>query len=90
MTGLGSWSLQKIYPTIAKGGAKRREVISLQSFPTFISPAWREGSGVSRFSPFQTSRLARFGEADSFAAKQIESECQPVRLYSYCLAHAAP
>jgi hypothetical protein len=27
-------------------------------------------------------------ESDSFAAKQVKSEYYPVRLYSYCLAHA--
>ena len=87
MIGLGSRSLQKIYPAIAKGGAKRREVISLQFLPTFTLPRG-EREAECPASVLSTSRLARFGEADFFAAKQIESECQPVRLYSYCLAHA--
>jgi len=81
---LGSPSLPKNFSR----NCKRQEVISVQFFSHL--PTWRERGGVSRFSPLQTPCLARFDQPDFLASKQIKSECQPVRLYSYCLAHAAP
>jgi len=65
------------------------ELIDLPFFPTFTLPRGnRERSLPSSFSLFPTSRWVRFGESNSFAANQAKSKRQPVRLYSYCLAHA--
>ena len=67
------------------------EVIGLPFLASFLSRVDKQKPSFPLgFSLFQTSRWVRIGEGDALAAKQIKSECQPVRLYSYCLAHAAP